>query len=126
MTEVAPSSLAAAAAQERDDAAAVELPAGPAAAVMIAVAVAAVVLGVLSTLTAISSSVSRSLTFSDRVGDLSGVSTLTVGAFFASWLVLGLLWRRADPPLRTVALATALGVAVGLVGTFPPFFHLLD
>jgi hypothetical protein len=70
--------------------------------------------------------VSRSLTYSERVGDLSGVSTLTVVVFLATWLVLGVIWRRADPPLRTIAILTAVGTAAGLIGTFPPFFHLFD
>jgi hypothetical protein len=125
MTEVAPSSLAAAA-EERDEAVSAELPFGPAGAVMLAVGAATLVLGVLSTLTAVSTSLSRSLTYSDRVGDLSGVSTLTVVTFAATWLVLGLKWRRADPPLRTVEIMTAVGIGLGLVGTFPPFFHLFD
>ena len=37
---------------------------------------------------------------------------------------LGLYWRRSDPPLVPVAVVTAALVAVGLLGTFPPFFRL--
>jgi hypothetical protein len=35
-----------------------------------------------------------------------------------------LLGRRSDPPLLPVAVVTAVLVAVGLLGTFPPFFRL--
>jgi hypothetical protein len=83
------------------------------------------VLGLLSVLTASSTAVSDALTLSDRVGDVSGLSTLTALTFFATWGALRLAWRDADPPLARVAAASAALVAVGLLGTFPPVFNAL-
>jgi hypothetical protein len=98
-------------------------PSGPAAAVVLAVGVSAFALGLLSVLTAASHSVSDALTLSERVGDVSGLSVVAMVAFFGTWAVLGVVWRRADPPLLRVAAVAAVLVALGLLGTFPPFFN---
>jgi hypothetical protein len=97
---------------------------GPAAAVLLAAGVASFGLGVLSVATAASGSVSSALTLSDRVGDLSGVTTATAVVFFAAWALLGMRWRRAEVSLGGVAAVAAVLVALGLLGTFPPFFNL--
>ena len=98
---------------------------GPAAAVVLAVGLAGFVLGLLSLLTAASASVSDALTLSERVGDASGLSTVTALVFFGAWGGLFAAWRRSDPPLARVALVSAGLVAFGLVGTFPPVFNAL-
>lgn len=100
-------------------------PSGPAAAVVLAAGLACFALGLLTVLTAVSGAVSDALTLSDRVGDLSGVTTLSTAVFFAAWLGLALVWRYADPPLARVAAAAGLLIALGLLGTFPPFFNAL-
>ncbi|HEV7642015.1 MAG TPA: hypothetical protein VGO39_14205 [Gaiellaceae bacterium] len=109
-----------------DDLVLVAQPSGPAAAAILSVGVAALVLGVLSTLTAASTSVSNVLTWSDRVGDLSGVTTLAIAVFFGAWGVLALAWRNANPPLRTVVIVSTILLGLSLVGTFPPFFHAFE
>jgi hypothetical protein len=76
-------------------------------------------------LTAASASVSSALTVSDRVGDLSGVTTAVAVVFFAAWSVLAIRWRHADPPLIRVAAVSAVLTGLGLLGTFPPFFNAL-
>jgi hypothetical protein len=96
---------------------------GPAAAVVLAAGVASFALGLLSVLTAASASVSSALTLSDRVGDLSGVTTAAAVVFFALWGVLAIAWRHADLPLVRVAAVSAILIALGLLGTFPPFFN---
>jgi hypothetical protein len=100
-------------------------PSGPAAAVVLAAGVASFGLGLLTVLSAVSGSASDALTVSDRVGDLSGVTTGTALLFFAAWAVLGLRWRHADPPLVRVAAFSGLLIVLGLLGTFPPFFNAL-
>src|SRR6266511_6357856 len=88
-----------------------------------AAGLASFALGLLSVLTASSASVSSALTLSDRVGDLSGLTTATAVVFFATWGVLAIAWRHADPPLARVAAASAVLIALGLLGTFPPLFN---
>lgn len=98
--------------------------AGPAAAVILAAGLASFTLGLLSVSTAVSASVSDALTLSNRVGDLSGVTTAATLVFFVVWAVLARAWRRADPPLVGVTVAAGALIALGLLGTFPPFFNL--
>ena len=100
-------------------------PAGPAAAVILAAGLASFALGLFSVLTAASGSVSSALTLSDRVGDISGVTTAAAVTFAATWAVLGIAWRHANPPLVRVAAAAAVLIALGLLGTFPPFFNAI-
>jgi hypothetical protein len=98
-------------------------PSGPAAAVVLAAGLASFTLGLLSVLTAASASVSTAFTLSDRVGDISGLTTAATVVFFSSWVLLAIAWRRAEPPLMRVAAAAAVLVALGVLGTFPPFFN---
>lgn len=98
---------------------------GPAAAVLLAAGLASFTLGLLSVLTAASARVSDALTLSDRVGELSGLTTASVVVFFGAWAVLGFAWRHADPRLVRVATAAGVLVALGLLGTFPPFFNAI-
>lgn len=100
-------------------------PSGAAAAVVLAAGLACFTLGLLSVLTAASASVSSALTLSERVGDVSGLTTAAAAVFFVAWGVLALAWRHADPPLVPVAAAAAVLVALGLLGTFPPFFNAI-
>jgi hypothetical protein len=96
---------------------------GPAAAATLAVGIGALVLGLLTTLNEASTSVHDFLEFNERVGPLSGKTIFAVIAFFVSWGVLAALWRRTSPPLRTVLVAAAVLIGLGLLGTFPIFFQ---
>lgn len=114
---------------EHDDmraaAPAIVRPAGPAAAVVLAAGVASFTLGLLSVLTAASGAVSEALTVSNRVGDISGLTTAAGIVFFGAWAGLTIAWRHADPSLRRVAVAAAALIVLGLLGTFPPVFNLV-
>ena len=101
-------------------------PSGPAAAVVLAAGLGCFVLGLLSVLVAASGSVTDALTLSERVGEVSGISVFAACVFFATWAALTLAWRRADPPLLRIAAASGVLIALGLLGTFPPFFNLFD
>ena len=101
-----------------------EKPSGPAFAGVIAAGLAFAVLGVVTTLAEVFDGFGDWLAFSGRVGMLSGETIIAIAVYIVSWAGLGLFWRRSDPPLLPVAVVTALLVAVGLLGTFPPFFRL--
>lgn len=107
----------------REVAEAADRPFGPAAAVVLAAGVGAFVLGVLTTLNEASTDVHDFLTFDDGVGPLSGKTIFGAGAFFVAWAVLHALWRRKNPPFRTILVVAAILLALGVVGTFPTFFQ---
>ncbi len=101
----------------------VEPPSGPAAALVLASGLAVLCLGILTTLAEASTGIADGLQWSDRVGPLSGKTIITVVVFVAAWAILHVLWRRSNPQLRQIALASAALIVLGLVGTFPTFFQ---
>ena len=103
---------------------AIEKPTGPAFAAIIAAAFAAATLGLLATLAEAFDGFGDWLSFSERVGMLSGETIVAIAVYFASWAGLAFVWRRSNPPLRLVAIITAVLLAAGLLGTFPLFFRI--
>lgn len=101
----------------------IERPTGPVAAALLAAGIGAFVLGLLTTLNEASSGVNDFLAFYEDVGPLSGKTIIAVIAYAASWAVLFGLWRRQNPALRPVLIATSVLIALGVLGTFPTFFE---
>lgn len=96
-------------------------PPGAAAAVL-ASGLGSITFGAATVLAEASKPVRAALTFSDRVGPLSGETTLAVVAWLASWALLAAVWHGRSPPFpRVFALSLALVVA-GLLLTFPPVY----
>lgn len=101
----------------------VERPTGPVAAAVLATGIGAFVLGLLTTLSEASTGVHDFLEFDEGVGPLSGKTIIAVIAYFASWAILQGLWRRQNPALRPIVIATAVLIVLGVLGTFPTFFQ---
>jgi hypothetical protein len=101
----------------------IERPTGPVAAALLATGIGVFVLGLLTTLSEASTSVHDFLQFSDEVGPLAGKTIIAGASYFVSWAVLHGLWRRQNPSLRPILIATAVLVALGILGTFPTFFQ---
>lgn len=101
----------------------VERPTGPIAAAVLAVGIGAFVLGLVTTLNEASTDVHDFLEFDEDVGPLSGKTIIAVVAYLVSWAVLHGLWRRQNPALRPILIATAVLVALGVLGTLPTFFQ---
>jgi fluoride ion exporter CrcB/FEX len=101
-------------------------PDGPGAAMMISAGIGIFVLGLLTVLAEASTEVKDWLQkweWDQGVGPLAGKTTIASIAYFASLLVLWLIWRRKDVNLKT-AFYVGLGLGVlGAVGTFPTFFQ---
>jgi len=96
---------------------------GIAAAALLAAGVGAFVLGLLTTLAEASTSVKDFLQFYDRVGPLSGKTTIAAAVYFGALLVFGLIWRRRELALKPVLVAAVILLALGFLGTFPTFFE---
>ena len=99
-------------------------PNGPVAAVLLATGIGSLVLAVLVVWAEASQSFADSLRYSDRVGPLSGKTIWAVVAFVVSWAGLHAVLRRRDVNLNAVWLVTLALLALGLLGTFSPFFEL--
>lgn len=103
---------------------ALDRPNGPVAAVLLATGIGSLVLAILVVWAEASESFADSLAYSDRVGPLSGKTIWAVVAFLVSWAGLHAVLRRRDVNLHTVWLITLVLLALGLLGTFSPFFEL--
>lgn len=97
-------------------------PNGPVAAVMLATGIGAVVLGLFTVLSEASEGVHDFLEWSERVGPLSGKTSLGVIAFVLSWAGLYAGLRERDLPWRPLVVATVVLLAIAVVLTYPPFF----
>jgi hypothetical protein len=104
----------------------VEPPSGPAAALILAGGIAVFCMGIVTTLGEASTGIADGLQWNDRVGPLSGKTLITVIVFAAAWVLLHTLWRRSNPPLRSITVASAVLIVLGLIGTFPTFFQAFE
>jgi hypothetical protein len=96
---------------------------GPAAAALAAGGLGCATLGALTTWAEVSPEAAKSLNWWPPVGPLSGKAGAATGVFLASWLGLHLTWRRRDIEFERVAVVSTLLLALGAIGTFPPFFR---
>jgi hypothetical protein len=97
---------------------------GAIAAVVVAAGAGCAALGVLVVLAEASAWAKALLTFYEPVGPLAGKTTVAAAVWALAWAGLHLRLRhRAVELSRAFGLCGAL-VAVGLVGTFPPFYQL--
>jgi hypothetical protein len=101
-----------------------EKPFGPAAAAILAGGFASMVLGLVTSLAEGDKGTADALTFSDKVGPLSGKTIITTCVLFASWALLAVVFRRKSPPVRPVLIAAVVMLALGVLGTFPSFFEI--
>jgi hypothetical protein len=103
-----------------------EPPPGPAAALILAGGIAVLCMGIVTTLGEASTGIADGLQWNDRVGPLSGKTLITVIVFAAAWALLHMLWRRSNPPLRTITITSSVLIVLGLIGTFPTFFQAFE
>lgn len=101
------------------------LPNGPAAAIL-AAGVGCAALGVLSLAGDASKSVAKLLTFYLPTGPLSGVTSVAIALWLATWCLLARRWRKKNVAIANVNIAAFLMLIVGILLTFPPFADLLQ
>jgi hypothetical protein len=98
---------------------------GAAAAAMLAAGIGIFAFGVLVCLSENIKAVENFLTFSKPVGALSGKTDAMIIVWLVTWLVLGLMWKNRQVSFGKVFFVTMVLLALGLLGTFPPFFNIL-
>jgi hypothetical protein len=100
-------------------------PNGGIAAALLSAGVACALFGLIVVLTEANTAVADFATFFKPTGDLSGKTTLTVIAWIVLWPVLHWRLRHKDVDLKKAVRATWVFVAIGLLGTFPPFYQMV-
>ncbi len=102
----------------------VEKPNGAAAAAFIAAGIGVAALGFFTTVSEASARMHDFLNFQNRVGPLSGKTTLAGVIWLVAWALLApTMWKR-NVSMNAVLLVTAVLLVIGAVGTFPKFFEL--
>jgi hypothetical protein len=101
-------------------------PNGPAMAAILGGAIGVFVLGFLTALAAAAEGVKEWLVFQDRVGSLSGKTTITIVIWLVIWFALHLVWRRRDVPFAGIVVAAVVLLVVGNLLMFPPIFERLE
>lgn len=101
-------------------------PNGPVAAALLAGGIGSAVMGAatFANLVSPSSAFSKWLVWYQPVGALAGKSSLAIISFLLAWIILGLVWRKKQVRFGRIALISFILLAIGLIGTFPPFWAL--
>lgn len=103
-----------------------ELANGAGAAAILASGIGCATLGVLATLGDAFSGIKNFLNIYNPTGPLSGVTTLAIIVWLASWFVLAKMWDGRDVAVKRISLVAFALLAVGLFLTFPPGMDLLQ
>ncbi|MBS1820824.1 MAG: hypothetical protein JST61_02420 [Acidobacteria bacterium] len=100
-------------------------PNGAGAAAVLSAGIGVFVLGILTLAGDKSPAIKNALIFYKPTGALSGVTSLAIVAWLASWLLLHLRWNRRELPLKAIATAAFALLALSLLLTFPPFIDAI-
>lgn len=102
------------------------LPNGCAAAAILSAGIGCSGLGILAFIADASKPIARGLTFYLPTGPLSGVSSVAILAWLATWFILARRWRARSVAIAKVNAVAFLFLALGILLTFPPFADLLQ
>jgi hypothetical protein len=97
-------------------------PNGPAAAAILAAAIGVFVIGLMTTLVAVSDTLGAMLRWVDSVGPLSGKTGLGLIAWLLAWVVLRSTYGGKNVDADGIIRWSWVLIAVGLLLTFPPVF----
>jgi len=100
-------------------------PNGPVAAALLAGGIGSAVLGLATLGVEASAAIKTAMNWYNPVGPLMGKSSLGIIAFFLSWGILNNMWKDKETNFNRIAIVSIALVAVGLIFTFPPVWHLL-
>ncbi len=104
---------------------ATELHDGKAAAAFLAAGIGSFFLGLMTCLSENIKAVENVLNMYNPVGALTGKTIVAILAWLISWAILNGIWKDRPMDAARVLPATYILIALGLLGTFPPFFDLL-
>jgi hypothetical protein len=96
---------------------------GSAAAAILAAGLSCFVFGLVTTLEHTLGAVRDALTLYRPVGSHSGTTALAVAVWLVAWLVLDRRWRSVQVDFGRVFAGALVLIALGCLGTFPPFYE---
>jgi hypothetical protein len=96
---------------------------GAAAAASLAAAIGVLVMGLLTTLAEISSSLKAALAWYNPAGPLSGKTGLGVIVWLILWIVLHMAWRDKDVNFGSIYFWSLTAIVLAWIFTFPPVFE---
>lgn len=99
---------------------------GAAASALVSAGIGSAVLGFVTVLAAASEAFSSGLAWVGSVGPLSGKTTVAVLAWLLVWKWLAGRWRERSLDFGRVTVWTAVLIALGFLGTFPPVFEMFE
>ncbi len=99
---------------------------GIAAAAVLAAGIGSFVLGLLTTLAAVSEGLAQMLNWYNPAGPLSGKSGLAVIAWLVSWVILHTRWKDKEVNFNQIFVITLILIGLGLLLTFPPIFEAFE
>jgi len=105
---------------------AAEIPNGPGAAAILAAGIGCAAMGILAFAGDASDAIGKALNIYNPSGTLSGVTTLAILIWLASWFVLNRMWQTSTVAMAKINVLAFVLLAVGFLLTFPPFMDLLQ
>lgn len=102
-------------------------PNGPVSAALLAGGIGSAVLGLVTLAVELigDGPFKDSLVWYEPSGPLSGKSGVAIIAFFLAWAILHFVWKDKETDFARISTISFVLLAVGLLGTFPPVWHLL-
>jgi hypothetical protein len=102
------------------------IPNGPGAAAILAAGIGALALGILAFAADAVPAIGQAMNFWPPSGALSGVTTIAIVVWLATWFVLARRWATRDLDMVFINGGAFAMVLVTLVLTFPPLSDLLQ
>ena len=99
---------------------------GPVSAALLAGGIGSAAMGLITLIYELNdkSAFAKSMAWSKGVGGLSGKSSLAIIIFFVAWAILHYAWKDKDTDFARISSIAIALLVVGLLGTFPPVWHL--
>lgn len=101
-------------------------PEGPISAAILAAGLGILAMGVVTTLSAASTTVADALNWYDRVGPLSGKTIIAVLVWLVAWAVLHVALRHKAYESNRALIISLVLIGLGVIGTFPTFFQAFE
>ena len=102
------------------------LPTGPGAAAILAAGIGSLALGVFAFAGDAVPALTRTFSFWQPTGALSGVTITAIAVWLMSWFLLSRRWAHRDIRLGPINAAAFVMLVVALLLTFPPVMDLLQ